>query len=366
MICFPLDNTEYTAAALGSWCATRTRGVFSADTHLVTTTNGDLTVTVSPGLAWLKPSEFWGVDVLVEEAQVLTSDTADGALTRYDAVCLRLDKNQNIPELILKKGPYGTNPSYPPLVRNLNYDEIFLAVIKRRPGATTILATDITDLRLDETYCGIMRDGVTGIPTQQLYDMWMAWFTQFQGETEAYFENYQQLATDLFAQYQAELAAYGNDAQAAYDAYVQRMSDYETTAQADFEAWVASLKDILDEETAGHLQNEIEELQTRFPISELGTVSTQAATPRLYPVCQLFATTWGFGMGGAGVGPAGGGDVVAIVPGLTFDEYDVTVTAPSGYAAYTTINQLSDTMYAFFSSNATDTQNLVLKITKEA
>ena len=366
MICFPLDNTEYTASALGSWCATRTRGVFSGDTHLVTTTNGDLTVTVSPGLAWLKPSEYWGVVVLLEEAQVLASDTADGSLTRWDAVCLRLDKNQNIPELILKKGPYGTNPAYPALVRDLNYDEIFLAVIKRRPGATSILATDIVDLRLDETYCGIMRDGVTGIPTQALYDMWMAWFAQLKLDTEAVFSNYQQLANDLYIQYQAEIAAHESNAQAAYDAFVARMGDYETTAQADFEAWVATLKDILDEEVAGHLQLEIEELQTRFPTDVLGTVSTEPATQRLYPACALFATTWAAGIGGAGNGPAGGSSVVAIETDQSFAEYDLTVTAPAAYKNYTNINPVSNTMYAFMAADAADTQSLVLKIAKEA
>jgi len=53
-------------------------------------------------------------------------------------------------------------------VRNLDFDEIYAAIIMVRAGATSILPTDITDLRLNETYCGIMRDGVTGIPTAQL------------------------------------------------------------------------------------------------------------------------------------------------------------------------------------------------------
>ena len=33
-----------------------------------------------------------------------------------------------------------------------------------------ILQSDVTDLRLNETYCGIMRDGITGIPTAQLQE----------------------------------------------------------------------------------------------------------------------------------------------------------------------------------------------------
>ena len=54
MTVFPLDNTEYEAKALGAWCGTRTRGVFSADGHYAVSANGGMAVSLSPGLAWLK------------------------------------------------------------------------------------------------------------------------------------------------------------------------------------------------------------------------------------------------------------------------------------------------------------------------
>lgn len=54
MLCFPLDNVEYEARALGAWLATRTRGVFSAENNLAVAPGGQLSVLVSRGLAWLK------------------------------------------------------------------------------------------------------------------------------------------------------------------------------------------------------------------------------------------------------------------------------------------------------------------------
>ena len=51
---FPLDNTEYTAAAMGAYLGTRTRGVFSADSNLSVSSNANMTVTVSPGLTSLQ------------------------------------------------------------------------------------------------------------------------------------------------------------------------------------------------------------------------------------------------------------------------------------------------------------------------
>ncbi len=159
MICFPLDNTDYMADALGAWFGTRTRGVFAADTHYAVTANGDMTVTLAPGIGWLKAEAFWGVCLHEINPTILAIATADGALTRYAAICLQLDKNANVAGVVVKYGPYGTNPalsSLPAPVQNsLDYDEIYVAAIRIRAGATSILTTDITDLRLNEAYCGV-------------------------------------------------------------------------------------------------------------------------------------------------------------------------------------------------------------------
>ena len=168
IVAFPLDNTEYTASAMGAFLATRTRGVYSADDSLAVTANGNMTVTVGPGLAWLKASDYWGLAVCSEAAATLTVPTASSSAKRMDAVCLRLDKTGNKAELIVKPGTPAAMPVLPPLQRNDSYDEIYLASISLAAGQVAVSAADITDLRLNEDYCGLMRDGVTGIPTAQL------------------------------------------------------------------------------------------------------------------------------------------------------------------------------------------------------
>lgn len=168
IVAFPLDNTEYTASAMGAFLATRTRGVYSADDSLAVTANGNMTVTVGPGLAWLKAADHWGLAVCSEAAATLTVPTASSSAKRMDAVCLRLDKTGNKAELIVKPGTPAAMPVLPPLQRNDSYDEIYLAGISLAAGAVAVSAADITDLRLNEDYCGLMRDGVTGIPTAQL------------------------------------------------------------------------------------------------------------------------------------------------------------------------------------------------------
>ncbi len=189
MICFPLNNTDYEADALGAWFGTRTRGVFSADNHFPVSTNGDMTVTVGGGLAWLLMGDYWGTVVLETDPQTLTIDTADGSLARVDAICLQLDKNANLAKITIKKGAYSPQPAVITApARNQDYDEIYVAAVAVRAGTTSILPTDITDLRLDETYCGVMRDGVSGIPTQALQDMWTVWFNSWKTQTDQDFE----------------------------------------------------------------------------------------------------------------------------------------------------------------------------------
>ena len=265
MICFPLDNTEYEANALGAWCGTRTRGVFAADGHYAVTANDDMTVTVSPGLAWLRAGQFWGVNAFESNSTVLTVDTADGSLARIDAVCVRLDKNQNRAEIVIKKGSYSPQPpTITPPTRSLDYDEIYVATISVPAGATAIGQINITDQRLNEDYCGIMRDGVTGIPTQQLQAQWASWLANFTAEAQGYYQQYQTMVADLYTQYVADMVAHGENAQQVFDDYALRMTTYEQTAQADFQAWFETIRGILDEEVAGHLQNEIDALPDTF------------------------------------------------------------------------------------------------------
>lgn len=169
MICFPLDNTPCEAKDMGIYLATRTRGVFSSDGNLaVTPGESGLSVSVSPGLAWLKWSDFWGVAALQAQALTLDLDTADGALKRIDAIVCRLDKVNNRAEIVVKKGSFSSSPVLLPPVRDANYDELYIATVLIGAGIVSISASAITDQRLNEEYCGLMRDGVTGIPTAQL------------------------------------------------------------------------------------------------------------------------------------------------------------------------------------------------------
>lgn len=221
MICFPLDNTPYEAKDMGTYLATRTRGVFSSDGNLaVTPSESGLSVSVSPGLAWLKWSDYWGTAALQEQALTLALDTADGALKRIDAIVCRLDKVNNRAEIVVKKGAPSSAPIVVPPVRDANYDELYIATVLIGAGVISISASAITDQRLNEEYCGLMRDGVTGIPTASLH------------------AQAQQILTELTD---------------ALNAQIVRQS-------AEFDAWFDDLKGKLGEDPATALQQQVDNL----------------------------------------------------------------------------------------------------------
>lgn len=221
MICFPLDNTPYEAKDMGTYLATRTRGVFSSDGNLaVTPSESGLSVSVSPGLAWLKWSDYWGTAALQEQALTLDLDTADGALKRIDAIVCRLDKVNNRAEIVVKKGAPSSAPIVVPPVRDANYDELYIATVLIGAGVISISASAITDQRLNEEYCGLMRDGVTGIPTASLH------------------AQAQQILTELTD---------------ALNAQIVRQS-------AEFDAWFDDLKGKLGEDPATALQLQVDNL----------------------------------------------------------------------------------------------------------
>jgi hypothetical protein len=58
----------------------------------------------------------------------------------------------------------------------------------------------------------------------------------------------------LYNQIQADLAHFKSENEADF-------ATWSSTQRSAFDAWFANIQDILDEDTAGHLQNEIEALQ---------------------------------------------------------------------------------------------------------
>ena len=168
MVTYPLNNIEYTAEDAELFHSTRKSGVYAANSFDYSVTGADNTVVIGTGIAWIKNSAFSGKVVAQKEPVSLDLDLPDPNYPRIDAIVIQFDANKNASEIIIKKGAASSNPVSPSIVRTESAYELHLYHIRRNAGALTISAGNITDLRLNANYCGLMADSVTEIDTDAI------------------------------------------------------------------------------------------------------------------------------------------------------------------------------------------------------
>ena len=181
IITYPLNGVVYSAEDVATYLCTRTSGVYSKETNFAVSTTGTRQITVAPGLAWINYDDFKGVSVCSREENVLTVPEADNTLNRVDRVVLQFDTSENITAIKLKTGTPAVAAQPPDILQNHNQYELGLCTISVPAGSTAVTAADITDTRADEAICGVMRDGVTGIPTGTLVQQWQAVIESMRG-----------------------------------------------------------------------------------------------------------------------------------------------------------------------------------------
>ena len=81
---------------------------------------------------------------------------------------MRYDAGARAASLQVLQGTASSTPTAPAISRTELIYDLCLAEITRPAGSTAVTTGQITDTRLDEKLCGIVRDGVTGIPTDEL------------------------------------------------------------------------------------------------------------------------------------------------------------------------------------------------------
>ena len=183
IITYPENGVTYDADDASGYLSTRLSGVYSADEDFAVTANGDLTVTVSAGQAWVRPARFRGRSIILEQPETVTLTAADTVRSRIDRLVLRYDAAAKKTSLTVLTGtPDSASPTAPEITRTALVYDLCLADIRRPAGSTEVTAADITDTRADEDVCGVMRDGVKGIPTAQLQAQALAMLTQLSTE----------------------------------------------------------------------------------------------------------------------------------------------------------------------------------------
>lgn len=170
MLTYPLNFIEYEAAQAQTYHATRSSGIFSDGDFRCSASGEDNTVTISAGLGWIAPRKFEGMSISEQTETTKELSIADALSPRWDIIAIQFDREKNKTDIIVKKGTANSEPQMPERVTTELIYELYLCKIYRPAGSVVIDPANITDLRLDKQYCGIMSSAIDEIDTQGIVE----------------------------------------------------------------------------------------------------------------------------------------------------------------------------------------------------
>lgn len=198
--------------------------------------NNNMTVTVKPGNGYINGYKYKNDSDLS-----LTIDTADGVLKRIDRIVLRSTVLNREIKAYVKKGTFASSPVAPTLQRDADMWELGIADIYIANGAVSISQANITDLRLNNDYCGIVHGVVIQVDTTTIFNQFQAWYLETTNQTTS------DIATMLSA------------------------------FQSGFDTWFAGVQDTLSGDVAGNLLNKINDLIARMTVVETAVAENTAS-----------------------------------------------------------------------------------------
>ena len=206
------EDRPYDASSFEEWLKPFFKnGVFQGELQ-VTALSG-MQISVAIGNAYIN-----GKTRKFDAATEITVEPAHATLKRIDNIVVRRDDSERNFFVDIVKGVNADTPVAPVPTRTAVVHEIVLAQIYVGASATVITQSNITDTRMDTNLCGYVVGAVEQIDFDQIVAQFNAW---------------------------------------------------QTIEKANFYAWVQTLHDKLDTETAGHLQNEIDDIYSKYPITEM-------------------------------------------------------------------------------------------------
>ena len=195
---------------------------------------------------------------LEENERTLSIQAADSNYSRIDSVIMRWNDNVDYREcdLYVIQGTAAANPVRPELTREGGIYELGLADILIPAQSTTISNERITDTRYESARCGVI-SSISEFDTTFIYNQVQSDLATFQSGVESNF------------------TTWATNQQTAYEEWIfnaeSAFGNWENDEKEAFLEWFATLQDILDENVAGHLQNEIDGLDNRLTTVE-GTI----------------------------------------------------------------------------------------------
>lgn len=191
------DDRVYDASSMEEWLRPFFKNGVFQDELQVVSDDG-MNITVKSGNAFIN-----GKMKCFESDIPLTVEAAHATLDRIDNVVVRRNDTERDFSILIEKGSFSSQPVAPTPTRSSGIYDLVIAQIYVHAAAIEITTSDISDTRPNADLCGWVMATVNEIDISQ-----------------------------IMAQNKSQ-----------------------------FEEWFATIQDVLDGDTAGHLQNEITELQ---------------------------------------------------------------------------------------------------------
>lgn len=227
-------------------------GVFpNPSTNMQVLEHAGMKVKISKGMAWIKA--YFAHNMA---DYVLDIEPADGTLKRIDRIVLRLNLNSRLIKPEVLKGKFAASPTVPSVVRNDEVHDIVLADIYVANGTTSINQGMITDQRLNKDLCGLVHALINQVDTTTIFNQYQSWFNNYSITKAAEFLQWQTNVTTALENW---IDAQEKGFEAWRQAEEQLYYTWLNGKKNDFDTWFATIKDILDTNAAGNLQNQIDD-----------------------------------------------------------------------------------------------------------
>ena len=214
-------------------------------------------VIVQPGRAWF--NHTW---TYIDADYPVEAPAPEVILDRVDTLVLDINAEYSDREnkIIWVQGtPSSVNPEAPSLTNTTTHHQYPLCDVYRKAGTTMIYAADITN-RVGTSDTPFVTGVLTGINIDDLLSQWDDEFHTWENATKTSFEGWMLNQQSVYTTW--------------FESIRTQMSDDLTS----FEEWFETIRGIIDEEAATHLQAEIDELKDMLPAGSHIDISTNEST----------------------------------------------------------------------------------------
>ncbi|MEG0612656.1 MAG: hypothetical protein RR486_09080 [Clostridium sp.] len=243
------DYARYFASFIGN-------GVFpNPAANLQVIASDNMTITLKCGNAWINGYFYENTDILT-----LPITVADGVLNRIDRVVLRLDFLNRDIKAYIKKGTFASSPVAQGLQRDADMHEIGIADVLVSKGAIKITQANITDLRLNKEFCGIVHGTVEQVDPTAIFNQFQSWYTQTKNSYDTDFTNWTTEKKEAFDGW------FTTNTKAFLDKFNIWYNTNTTQWTTNFTTWFDAIKGQLDGDVAAKLTAKTLELESNIKI----------------------------------------------------------------------------------------------------